>query len=162
MLKDFNIRAPKIAVLGLNPHAGDKGLLGKEDGEIILPAIESAKSKGVFVFGPFPADGFFGSGHYMNFDATLAMYHDQGLTPFKLMSFGNGVNYTAGLPVPRTSPDHGTGFAIAGKNEADESSFREAIYAVCDVIKNRALFDEITANPLQKQFVVDKERKPED
>lgn len=161
LYKDFSIKAPKIAVIGLNPHAGDSGLIGKEEEEIIIPAIESAKSKGALVFGPFPADGFFGTRMYQNFDGVLTMYHDQGLVPFKTISFENGVNYTAGLPIPRTSPDHGVAYNIAGKDMADESSFRSALYLLLDVIKERSFFKEINENPLQKQFIVDKEKRPE-
>jgi len=146
--KDFGIRKPKIAVLGLNPHAGDEGLLGSEEKEVIEPAIEKAKSSNILVFGPYPADGFFASGKYRKFDAVLAMYHDQGLIPFKTISGENGVNYTAGLPIIRTSPAHGTAYEISGKNEASEESFRNAIYLACDVIKNRAMYSEIHANPL--------------
>jgi 4-hydroxythreonine-4-phosphate dehydrogenase len=153
--QDYQIRKPRIAVLGLNPHAGDNGLLGKEEIEIISPAIKQAKEKGIFAMGPYSADGFFGNGLYKNFDAVLAMYHDQGLIPFKTLSFGSGVNFTAGLPIVRTSPDHGTGYEIAGKGTADESSFRNAIYEAMDIIANRIISKEITANPLQ---IVDKEK----
>ncbi len=146
--KDFGIRKPKIAVLGLNPHAGDEGLLGSEEKEVIEPAIEKVKASHILAFGPYPADGFFGSGKYTKFDAVLAMYHDQGLIPFKTISGDNGVNYTAGLPIVRTSPAHGTAYEIAGKNEASEESFRNAIYLACDIIKNRELYKEINANPL--------------
>jgi len=135
--KDFMINKPKIAVLGLNPHAGDSGLLGKEESEIITPVIMDLKSKGKLVFGPFPADGFFASGMNHNYDGVLAMYHDQGLVAFKTLAFETGVNFTAGLPYVRTSPDHGTAYAIAGKNQASESSFRQAIYLAADIIKNR-------------------------
>jgi 4-hydroxythreonine-4-phosphate dehydrogenase len=136
--KDFNIQKPKIAVLGLNPHAGDNGLLGEEENKIISPVINNLKTKGKLVFGPFPADGFFASGQHVKYDGIMAMYHDQGLVPFKYMAFEDGVNFTAGLPVVRTSPDHGTAYAIAGKNEADESSLRQAIYVAADIIKSRA------------------------
>ena len=146
--RDFNIREPKIAVLSLNPHAGDCGLLGKEEEEIIIPAINSAKYEGIMAFGPFGADGFFGHGHYARFDATLAMYHDQGLIPFKILSGDDGVNYTAGLSVIRTSPSHGVAYDIAGKNIADESSLRQAIYTAIDICRNRSINDEISANPL--------------
>lgn len=146
--KDFGIRKPKIAVLGLNPHAGDEGLLGKEEKEVIVPAIEKAKTGNILAFGPYPADGFFGSGKYTKFDAVLAMYHDQGLIPFKTISGETGVNYTAGLPIIRTSPAHGTAYEIAGKNEASEESFRNAIYLACDIKKNREIHKEIHANPL--------------
>jgi 4-hydroxythreonine-4-phosphate dehydrogenase len=135
--KDFLINKPKIAVLGLNPHAGDSGLLGKEENEIISPVIMDLKSKGKLVFGPFPADGFFAAGLHNNYDGVLAMYHDQGLVAFKALAFETGVNYTAGLPFVRTSPDHGTAYAIAGKNQANENSFRQAMYLATDIIKNR-------------------------
>ena len=135
--KDFNISKPKIAVLGLNPHAGDEGLIGEEENSVIKPVIHDLKSKGKLIFGPFPADGFFATGQHAKYDAVLAMYHDQGLIPFKTIAFDNGVNYTAGLPVVRTSPDHGTAYSIAGKNLADEGSMRQAIYLACDIIKHR-------------------------
>lgn len=135
--KDFNIQKPKIAVLGLNPHAGDNGLLGDEENKVIAPVINNLKAKGKLVFGPIPADGFFASGQHLKFDGILAMYHDQGLVPFKYMAFEDGVNFTAGLPIVRTSPDHGTAYNIAGKNEADESSIRQAIYVAADIIKAR-------------------------
>jgi 4-hydroxythreonine-4-phosphate dehydrogenase len=146
---DFGIRKPKIALLGLNPHAGDNGVLGTEEKEIIIPAIEKLRTEDILAFGPYAADGFFGSGAYTKFDAILAMYHDQGLAPFKTLSFGNGVNYTAGMPIIRTSPDHGTGFDISGKNQASPASFRAAIYLACDIFKTRQLQKEISANPLQ-------------
>ncbi|MEI9918273.1 MAG: 4-hydroxythreonine-4-phosphate dehydrogenase PdxA [Bacteroidota bacterium] len=136
--KDFNIQKPRIAVLGLNPHAGDEGLIGEEEINIIKPVISDLKAKGKLIFGPFPADGFFGSGAYAKYDGTIAMYHDQGLTPFKTLAFDSGVNYTAGLPVVRTSPDHGTAYAIAGKNQADCGSMREAIFLASEIIRNRA------------------------
>lgn len=148
LIKDFCIRKPKIAILGLNPHAGDNGLLGKEEIEIISPAVNQLREKGILAFGPYAADGFFGSGAFENYDGVLAMYHDQGLAPFKAMSFSSGVNFTAGLPIVRTSPDHGTAYDIAGKNIASENSFREAIYLACDIVKKRKLFAEINANPL--------------
>jgi 4-hydroxythreonine-4-phosphate dehydrogenase len=135
--KDFNIQKPKIAVLGLNPHAGDNGLLGTEENEIIRPVILDLKNKGKLVMGPFAADGFFASGQYTKYDAVLAMYHDQGLVGFKALAFENGVNFTAGLPIVRTSPDHGTAYDIAGKNLSDESSMRHAIYLACDIIKHK-------------------------
>ena len=134
---DFGISKPKIAVLGLNPHAGEKGLLGKEDDDIIHPVIKKLKDSGKLIFGPFPADGFFGKGEYKKFDAVMAMYHDQGLIPFKTISFQQGVNYTAGLPIIRTSPDHGTAYSIAGQNTADESSMRTAIMMAYDIYKNK-------------------------
>jgi 4-hydroxythreonine-4-phosphate dehydrogenase len=147
LIKDFGIRKPKIAVLGLNPHAGDNGAIGNEDKEIIIPAIEKTKMDGL-VYGPYAADGFFGNSVYKQFDAVLAMYHDQGLIPFKTLAFNEGVNYTAGLNVVRTSPDHGTAFEIAGKNVANEQSFKKAIYTAIDIFKNRMLYNEISANPL--------------
>jgi 4-hydroxythreonine-4-phosphate dehydrogenase len=135
--KDFNINKPKIAVLGLNPHAGDGGLIGQEDDQIIKPVIQEQRNKSKLVFGPFPADGFFASGNHLKYDAILAMYHDQGLIPFKSIAFDEGVNFTAGLPIVRTSPDHGTAYGIAGKNQASEISMREAIYRACDIFKLR-------------------------
>ncbi len=149
LIQDFGINGPKIAVLGLNPHAGDNGLLGSEENDIIIPAINNAKSIGLNVFGPYPADGFFGSGSYKKFDAVLAMYHDQGLIPFKTLAFSNGINYTAGLNIIRTSPDHGVAYDIAGKNIANEQSFRSAIYLAIDVVKTRKMDEEINANPLK-------------
>jgi len=134
---DFNIQKPRIAVLALNPHAGDEGLMGDEENTVIKPVIADLKTKGKLVFGPFPADGFFGSRSHLRYDATLAMYHDQGLVAFKALAFDDGVNFTAGLPVVRTSPDHGTAYGIAGKNQADESSMRAAMYLASDIIKNR-------------------------
>jgi 4-hydroxythreonine-4-phosphate dehydrogenase len=151
--KDFKIIRPKIAVLGLNPHAGEKGTLGKEEIEIINPAIVELSSKGVLAYGPYPSDGFFGSAAIGQFDAIVAMYHDQGLTPFKALAFDTGVNFTAGLPIVRTSPDHGTAFDIAGQNKASEQSMRNAIYLAMDVFTNRQFFKEINANPLQTQSV---------
>jgi 4-hydroxythreonine-4-phosphate dehydrogenase len=135
--QDFLITKPRIAVLGLNPHAGDSGLLGDEENEIISPVINDLKAKGKLILGPFPADGFFAAGMQHHFDATLAMYHDQGLIAFKTLAFETGVNFTAGLPFVRTSPDHGTAYGIAGKNQANESSLRHAMYVACDIIKNR-------------------------
>ncbi|MBX2962462.1 MAG: 4-hydroxythreonine-4-phosphate dehydrogenase PdxA [Cyclobacteriaceae bacterium] len=137
--KDFGINKPKLAVLGLNPHAGDGGLIGTEDENILKPIIQDWKNKGKIIAGPFPADGFFASGNYTRYDGVLAMYHDQGLVPFKLLSFENGVNYTAGLPVVRTSPDHGTAYAIAGKNQANETSLRQAIYSAIDIVNSRTI-----------------------
>ena len=148
LITDFSIRKPRIAVLGLNPHAGDNDLIGKEDKEMILPAIETSKSQGILAFGPFPADGFFGNMLHKKYDAVLAMYHDQGLSPFKLSSFGNGINYTAGLKIIRTSPDHGTAFDIAGKNKANENSFRQAIYTAIEIYKNRTTNSQLVSNPL--------------
>ena len=149
LLVDFGIRNPQIAVLGLNPHAGDNGLLGNEEREIIAPAIEHAKELGITALGPYAADGFFGAGRFGHFDAVLAMYHDQGLAPFKSLSMENGVNYTAGLPVVRTSPAHGTAYELAGKNEASATSFRNALYLAIDVARKRELYKEISADPLQ-------------
>lgn len=134
---DFGIKKPRIAVLGLNPHAGDGGVIGSEEEEMIKPLIEKRKEKGKLVFGPFPADGFFGNQQYKNFDAVLAMYHDQGLIPFKTLAFSNGVNFTAGLPFVRTSPDHGTAYDLTGKGLADETSMRQALFLAIDIIKNR-------------------------
>ncbi len=146
--RDFGIRKPKLAVLGLNPHAGDNGLLGSEEKEIIGPAVKKAFEENIFVYGPYSADGFFGSSAYKNFDAVLGMYHDQALVPFKALSFTSGVNFTAGLPVIRTSPDHGTAYDIAGKGTAKEDSLRESIYYACDIIGKRQEFDEANAKPL--------------
>lgn len=148
--KDFGIDKPKIAVLGLNPHAGDEGLIGKEEIEIIRPAVKDAKQQNILVTGPFSADAFFARASYEKFDGVLAMYHDQGLIPFKSLSIGEGVNYTAGLNVVRTSPDHGTAFDIAGKNRADEASFREALYTCIDIINFRNNFADMRKDPLKK------------
>jgi 4-hydroxythreonine-4-phosphate dehydrogenase len=145
---DFAIRKPKIALLGLNPHASDNGLIGNEEAEIIIPAIKKAQEEGKIIYGPFAADGFFASENYKNFDAVLAMYHDQGLIPFKTLAFKEGVNFTAGLPIVRTSPVHGTAYEIAGKNLASPDSFRQAIYLGLEIVKNRQMFEEITKNPL--------------
>lgn len=150
LAEDFGIDKPKIAVLGLNPHAGDEGLIGKEEADIIRPAIEEAQGKSLIVLGPYPADGFFGSASHKKFDAVLAMYHDQGLIPFKALCFDSGVNYTAGLPFVRTSPDHGVGYDIAGKNVAREDSFRSAVYLAADILRNRSQYGERTSNPLKK------------
>jgi 4-hydroxythreonine-4-phosphate dehydrogenase len=149
LLIDFTIRMPRIAVLGLNPHAGDNGLLGDEEQNEISPAIAKAQEEGILAFGPFPADGFFGAGSFTKFDAVLAMYHDQGLIPFKAMTTEGGVNYTAGLSVVRTSPAHGTAYEIAGKNEASADSFRKAIYLACDIFRSRKQYKDISANPLK-------------
>lgn len=148
--QDFSITNPRIAVLGLNPHAGDNGLLGSEEQEVIAPAIKEAKEEGIVALGPYPADGFFGTSAYMKFDAILAMYHDQGLTPFKMASFERGVNYTAGLPVIRTSPAHGTAYNLAGEDKASPESFRQALYLAIDIFKSRLVWDEISKNPLKK------------
>ena len=147
--KDFWIEKPKIAVLGLNPHAGDNGLLGSEEKDVIIPAIQEAFDKGIICFGPYSADGFFGNGTYKQFDAVLAMYHDQGLIPFKTIAFSTGVNYTAGLKMVRTSPDHGTGYDIAGKNLADPTSFIEAVFAATHIVKNRREQESLLSNQLR-------------
>jgi len=150
LVQDFGIEKPTIAILGLNPHAGDDGEIGKEEVEIIKPAIIELKNEGTLVSGPYSADGFFGSSNYRKFDAVLAMYHDQGLIPFKALSFGSGVNFTAGLPIIRTSPDHGTGYEIAGKNIADESSMRRAIFAAIDIWRSRNEYDEMHKSIVDK------------
>lgn len=150
--RDFRVSSPRIAVLSLNPHAGDDGLLGSEEKDIIVPAIEELTAKGIQAFGPYAADGFFGSGTYDHFDGVLAMYHDQGLAPFKAIALESGVNYTAGLPIVRTSPDHGTAYDIAGQGCADENSMRQAIYTAIDVFRNRQFYDEPLQNPLPKLF----------
>ena len=150
--KDFDIIKPRIAVLSLNPHAGENGMLGTEEKEVITPAIEEAYSRKIMAFGPYAADGFFGSGQYTHFDGVLAMYHDQGLAPFKALAMDEGVNYTAGLPVIRTSPAHGTAYDIAGKGLASEDSFRQAIYVAIDVFRNRLRDKAAHANPLRKQY----------
>jgi len=149
LIQDFGINKPKIAVLALNPHAGDNGVIGKEEDEIIKPVLKKIFEKGTLVFGPFAADGFFGSNQYEKYDAVLATYHDQGLIPFKTLSFGKGVNYTAGLNKIRTSPDHGTAFDIAGKGVADYNSFREAVYLAIDIFNSRNQYLEITKNPMK-------------
>lgn len=149
LLQDFSIRKPKIAVLGLNPHASDNGTIGKEEQDVIIPAINKAKEENILVYGPYSADGFFGSDTYKQFDAVLAMYHDQGLIPFKALCFETGVNYTAGLSIVRTSPDHGTAYDLAGKNLASEISFRNALYLACDIFRTRNIHAEISANPLK-------------
>lgn len=151
--QDFSITKPRIAVFGLNPHAGDNGLLGSEETEIIIPAIEQAKKEGIIAMGPYPADGFFGAEDYRKFDAILAMYHDQGLIPFKLASFERGVNYTAGLPIIRTSPSHGTAYSLAGEDVASPESFRQALYLAIDIHKNRKIYAKISKNPLKKYDV---------
>ena len=147
--RDFRITRPKIAVLALDPHAGDNGVIGDFDAKVITPVIEQAQANGILAYGPFPSDGFFGSSQFNNFDGVLALYHDQGLIPFKLMSFTEGVNYTAGLPYVRTSPAHGTGYDIAGKDKASEQSMRSAVYLACNIYRNRQEYDELTANPLK-------------
>lgn len=147
--RDFGIRKPKIAILGLNPHAGDLGVLGTEESEVIGPAVEQAWNKGMIVYGPYSADGFFGSNNYLKFDGILAMYHDQGMIPFKALSFDRGVNFTAGLPYVRTSPAHGTAYEIAGTNAASPNSFREAVHLAVQIHYNRKEFDELNSKPLQ-------------
>jgi 4-hydroxythreonine-4-phosphate dehydrogenase len=149
LMQDFGISKPKIAVLGLNPHCGDNGVIGKEDEEIIRPTIKKMFDSGTMVFGPYASDSFFGSFQYEKYDAILAMYHDQGLIPFKTLSFGNGVNYTAGLNKIRTSPDHGTAFEIAGKGLANPNSFREALYLAIDIYYKRNEYQQLTENPLK-------------
>lgn len=156
---DFAIDKPKIAVLALNPHASDEGVIGDEEEQIIRPAVIEAKKNGMLAMGPFPADGFFGSSQYQKFDGILAMYHDQGLIPFKALSFGDGVNYTAGLPIVRTSPDHGTAYDIAGENKANPSSFRQAIFLAIEIAKNRFNYNDMNANPLVKHEVPSDERE---
>lgn len=150
--RDFSIGAPRIAVLGLNPHAGDSGLLGSEETNIIAPAIAKAREERILAFGPYAADGFFGSGQFKKFDGILAMYHDQGLAPFKALAMGSGINYTAGLPFVRTSPDHGTGFDIAGQGLAEPDSTRAAIYAAIDIWRARRRYDEAHRSPLRRQY----------
>lgn len=150
---DFGIRRPKIAMLGINPHSGDKGTIGEEDDKVLAPTIQELFSKGTLVYGPYSADSFFGSDTHKNFDAVLAAYHDQGLIPFKTLSFGKGVNFTAGLDKVRTSPDHGTAYEIAGKGKADESSFKEAVFTAIQVYRNRSEYLELTQNPLQKHKI---------
>jgi len=147
--QDFMINRPKIAMLGVNPHSGDNGVIGKEDDAVVKPALKKLFEEGVLVFGPFSADSFFGSGQYEKYDAVIAAYHDQGLIPFKTLSFGNGVNYTAGLEGIRTSPDHGTAYEIAGKGVADYNSFKEAVYLAIDIFHNRAQYADLTKNPLK-------------
>ena len=150
--RDFGIHGPRIAVLALNPHAGEGGLLGKEEEEEIKPAIAEARERGILVFGPYAADGFFGAGRFVKFDGILAMYHDQGLAPFKAMGMESGINFTAGLPFVRTSPDHGTGYDIAGSGEASEESLRASIYAAIDIARNRRRHDEAHRSPLRKLY----------
>ena len=157
LIQDFRIRKPKIAVLGLNPHAGDNGLIGSEEVDIIIPAIEKAKEENILALGPYPADGFFGSSHFNKFDGVLAMYHDQGLAPFKALAFDSGINFTAGLEFIRTSPGHGTAYEIAGQGKATPESFRNAIYLACDIFKNRTEYKRITKDPLQHFEISDKD-----
>ena len=162
LIRDFGKQKPRIAVLGLNPHAGENGLLGNEEKDIIQPALNEYKKKGNLVFGPFPADGFFGTSAWKSYDAVLAMYHDQGLMPFKMIAFENGVNFTAGLPKVRTSPDHGTAYDIAGKHIADESSMLNAIYMAIDISRNRTNLSDLEANSMKKKTIVLKEASMED
>lgn len=162
MREDFLVRRPRIAVLGLNPHAGDEGIIGKEEQEVIKPALQKAAGEGMMVLGPYAADGFFGSGDFRKYDAILSMYHDQGLAPFKAMVFNEGVNYTAGLPVIRTSPVHGTAFEIAGQDLASPDSFRTAIYMACDIFRNRELSKEILKDPLKKYDLAGESRDQSD
>lgn len=150
LVQDFRISKPKIAVLGINPHAGDNGVIGEEDDLVLRPTLEQIMNKGKMVYGPYSADSFFGSGNYKNFDAIVASYHDQGLIPFKTISFGHGVNFTAGLNKVRTSPDHGTAFEIAGKNQADYGSFKEAVFKAIQIFKNRTEYLEYSKDPLKK------------
>ena len=161
LIKDFGIDKPKIAILGLNPHAGDEGQIGNEEQNIIKPLIESLRQNNNLIFGPYSADSFFARGHYTEFDAVLAMYHDQGLVAFKTLAQGEGVNYTAGLPVIRTSPDHGTAFDIAGKNLAEPESFREAVYKCIDLINQRNIYAANTSNPLRRGRI-EKEKEGEE
>ena len=151
LIKDFNIRKPRIAILGINPHTGDNGVIGSEDDTVLRPTLETIKNTGQLVYGPYAADSFFGSKNYKNFDAIVATYHDQGLIPFKTLAFGNGVNYTAGLNKVRTSPDHGTAYEIAGKGIADITSFKEAIFSGMTIFRNRKMNQILTSNPLLKQ-----------
>ncbi|NMH88965.1 4-hydroxythreonine-4-phosphate dehydrogenase PdxA [Flavivirga algicola] len=148
--RDFKIGKPKIAVLGINPHTGDNGVIGNEDDTVLRPTLKKIKEAGKLVYGPYAADSFFGSDNYKNFDAIIATYHDQGLIPFKTLSFGQGVNFTAGLSKVRTSPDHGTAYEIAGKGKADAGSFKEAVYTAMQIYRNRFDYEELTSNPLKK------------
>ena len=157
--KDFVVDQPRIAVLSLNPHSGDGGLLGTEEQDIIIPAIRKATEEGILAFGPFSPDGYFGLSHYENFDATLAMYHDQGLSPFKALSFEDGVNYTAGLPVIRTSPDHGTAFEMAGRDEADPRSMRAAIFTAIGIYRNRKAWEELQAGKMERSNYPEEHRE---
>lgn len=157
LIKDFSIRKPKIAVLALNPHAGDEGILGEEEIEFIKPAMEEVKKMNILAFGPYPADGFFGSNQYNKFDGVLAMYHDQGLAPFKALSFDEGVNFTAGLPIVRTSPAHGTAYQITGQDIASPISFRNALYRAIDIFKSRIQHTELNKDPLKTYNISDME-----
>lgn len=158
LVKDFGIDTPKIAVLGLNPHASDNGAIGEEETNQIIPAIAAARAKRMFVFGPYAADGFFGAGSFAKYDGIIAMFHDQGLTPFKTLEFHGGVNFTAGLSIVRTSPDHGTGFDIAGQDIASPDSFRQAVFMAIDIVRHRRNYAEMTANPLRQQEIADIKR----
>jgi 4-hydroxy-L-threonine phosphate dehydrogenase PdxA len=158
LVKDFGIDTPKIAVLGLNPHASDNGAIGEEEINQIIPAIAAARAKRMFVFGPYAADGFFGAGSFAKYDGIIAMFHDQGLTPFKTLEFHGGVNFTAGLSIVRTSPDHGTGFDIAGQDIASPDSFRQAVFMAIDIVRHRRNYAEMTANPLRQQEIADIKR----
>ncbi len=149
LVQDFRINKPRIAILGINPHAGDNGVIGEEDDKVVRPTLEKIRDKGKLVYGPYSADSFFGSKNYKNFDAVIASYHDQGLIPFKTITFGEGVNYTAGLSKVRTSPDHGTAFEIAGKGKADESSFKEAVFMAIKIFNNRKEYKKLSKNPLK-------------
>jgi 4-hydroxythreonine-4-phosphate dehydrogenase len=149
LVKDFRVNKPRIAVLAINPHAGDNGVIGEEDDKILRPTLQKIKEKGKLVYGPYSADSFFGSNNYKNFDAVIASYHDQGLIPFKTITFGEGVNFTAGLSKVRTSPDHGTAYEIAGKGIADEGSFKEAVFTAIKIFRNRKEYKKISKNPLK-------------
>lgn len=159
--KDFGVVKPRIAIMGLNPHAGDEGVIGQEEKNTILPAMLQAEKQGIICAGPYPADGFFGSGSFRKFDGILAMYHDQGLIPFKAISMENGVNFTAGLSVIRTSPAHGTAYDLAGKNIASEESFRQALYLAYDIYQNRCIEEEISRNPLKTEQRIERTGKVE-
>ena len=161
LMKDFNIVKPKLAVLGLNPHSGDKGLMGDEEMNVITPAIKMAQEQGILAYGPYPPDGFFGVNMQYKFDAVLSMYHDQGLIPFKSLAFDSGVNFTAGLPIVRTSPDHGTAFDLAGQNKANPQSMISSIYLAVDVVRNREKYAQMRANPLKvKEFEAPQKERP--
>ncbi len=157
--KDFGVDMPRIGVLSLNPHSGDGGLLGTEEQDIIIPAIKKATDEGILAYGPFSPDGYFGLGHYEKFDATLAMYHDQGLSPFKALSFEDGVNFTAGLPVVRTSPDHGTAFELAGRDESDPRSMRAAIFTAIDIFRNRKAWENLQAGKMEERHLEGAEKR---
>ncbi|MBQ3821199.1 MAG: 4-hydroxythreonine-4-phosphate dehydrogenase PdxA, partial [Bacteroidales bacterium] len=157
--RDFGLDQPRIAVLSLNPHSGDGGLLGTEEQDIIIPAVAQATEEGILAFGPYSPDGFFGLGHYERFDATLAMYHDQGLAPFKALSFEDGVNYTAGLPIVRTSPDHGTAYDMAGRDEADPQSMRSAIFASIDIFNARKAYAALQEGKMPERRLEGAERR---